>query len=63
MPKAEGKAHVTAVIPTELKEILKKYADARKWSLSTAMVTLIEEGLQREGLIASDQTSDSPMSH
>lgn len=61
MPKAEGKAHVTAVIPNELKEILKKYADARKWSLSTAMVTLIEEGLQREGLIASD--SDSPASH
>jgi len=51
MPKVEGKAHVTAVIPLELKEVLKKYADAKKWSLSTAMVTLIEEGLQREGLI------------
>lgn len=47
MPKAEGKANVTAVVPIELKEKLKKYAEARKWSLSTAMVTLIEEGLER----------------
>lgn len=47
MPKSEGKANVTAVLPTELKERLKKYADSRKWSLSTAMVTLIEEGLDR----------------
>jgi hypothetical protein len=47
MPKAEGKANVTAVVPVELKEKLRKYAEARKWSLSTAMVTLIEEGLDR----------------
>ncbi|HEY9672220.1 MAG TPA: hypothetical protein V6D11_12300 [Waterburya sp.] len=59
MPKAEGKAHVTAVIPLDLKEQLKKYADARKWSLSTAMVTLIEEGLQREGLIPSGSDSSN----
>lgn len=57
MAKADGKAHVSAVIPIELKDILKKYADARKWSLSTAMVTLIEEGLQREGLIADESVS------
>jgi hypothetical protein len=47
MPKAEDKANVTAVIPIELKERLKKYADSKRWSMSTAMVTLIEEGLDR----------------
>lgn len=50
MPKAEDKANVTAIVPIELKEKLKIYADARKWSLSTAMVTLIEEGLERAGI-------------
>lgn len=45
MPKVEGKANVTAVIPTELKEKLKKYADKKRWSMSTAMVTFIENGL------------------
>lgn len=48
MPKSEGKAHVTAVIPLDLKEKLKEYAKARKWSLSTAMITLIEQGLEQE---------------
>lgn len=48
MPKAPDKANVTAVIPIELKERLKEYAKARKWSLSTAMVTLIEQGLDQE---------------
>lgn len=48
MPKSPDKSNVTAVIPIELKERLKEYARTRKWSLSTAMVTLIEQGLEQE---------------
>lgn len=59
MPKAEGKANVTAVVPIKLKEKLKKYADTKKWSLSTAMVSLIEEGLDREGP-EPDSVNDKP---
>jgi hypothetical protein len=55
MPKAEGKANVTAVIPIELKEKLKKYADSKRWSMSTAMVTLLEEGLERAAVEAKDK--------
>jgi hypothetical protein len=38
---------VTAVMSEDLKDTLKAYADSRRWTMSQAVVYLVEQGLDK----------------
>lgn len=48
MPQTEGSDKVTAVMPKALKEQLKQYAETKRWTMSQAVVYLVEKGLEEE---------------
>jgi predicted transcriptional regulator len=49
MPGTSKTSAVVAVrLPNELRAELNKYAADRRWSISWAIVNLIEQGLERE---------------
>ncbi|MBD0344038.1 MAG: eal/GGDEF/PAS domain-containing protein [Coleofasciculus sp. Co-bin14] len=48
MPQTEGSDKVTAVMPKSLKEQLKEYAESKRWTMSQAVVYLVEKGLEEE---------------
>ncbi len=47
MPISDDKAQVAVIMPKELKEALKTYADTHHWSLSQAAALLIQEGINQ----------------
>lgn len=47
---------VTAVMPEDLKDSLKMFAESKRWTMSQAVVYLIERGLNDEA----DEPKSSP---
>ncbi len=50
MPDSESSTKVTAVMPKDLKEALKLYAESKRWTMSQAVVYLVERGIAEEGV-------------
>jgi hypothetical protein len=48
MPQTDKSVKAAAVMPESLKEKLKEYAESKRWTMSQAMVYLIEKGLEEE---------------
>jgi len=48
MAQNEGSEKVTAVMPKSLKDQLKGYAESKRWTMSQAVVYLVEKGLEEE---------------
>jgi hypothetical protein len=46
MPDNDSSTKVTAVMSKSLKEQLKGYAELKRWTMSQAIVYLVEEGLK-----------------
>ena len=48
---------VTAVMPEEVKNQLKEFADSRRWTMSQALVYFAEKGLSEE--VDSESSNDT----
>lgn len=48
MPDNESSTKVTAVMTKSLKEQLKQYAESKRWTMSQAIVYLVESGIADE---------------
>ncbi len=53
MPETESSTKVTAVMPSSLKLALKQYAESKRWTMSQAVVYLVEKGI-------ADETEEQP---
>lgn len=48
MPDNASSTKVTAVMPSDLKTQLKQFAESKRWTMSQAIVYLVEKGIADE---------------
>ncbi len=59
MPKGKSSTNLGAIVSTDLKDRLKKYADSKHWSMSQAVAILLNERLDQ---IEKELEGNSPVS-
>lgn len=58
MPKGKNSTQIGVIMPNDLRETLRLYAEAHHWSLSQAAALLIEKGLNE--WVSQKGTSQNP---